>query len=234
MIGMLLKTAEAAQRLGFSSRHVRRLIAAGHLREVARGVLLEADVAAFGAAANGQRGRGWDAVTAWAAIDLVTGGTGDLVASTQRSRLRGKIRQLTAQGFVSAAGARVRTLSFETKLPELSAASGWVVPVQPPQQPSTGQALRLDAYVAPSRLERLTEHLQLLPDLHGHRRVILRLTEADYGMLRVLTGRGSFLAAVEHASDPEPAIQTDALRKVATGLGAYRYGDSGRSVTSTR
>lgn len=226
MMRMLLKTSEAAQRLGLSSRHVRRLIAEGRLREVARGVLVEADVNHLRAATSGRRRRGWDAVTAWAAIDLVTGGTGDLVGPTQRSRLRGKIRQLTAQDFVSAAAGRVRTLRFDTRLPELSDAIGWVVPLQPHPQPQPRQPSLLDAYAAPSHLERLIDRLQLMPDLHGYGRVTLRLTAADYGLLRVLTGRGSFLAAVDHASDPEPAMQADALRKVATGLAAYRAGNA--------
>jgi excisionase family DNA binding protein len=91
---MLMSTAEAAEQLGVSARHVRRSAAKGQLSASRLGRAY--GISALEARAQGRtahRGRPWSQATRTAALDLLGAGTTEALSGTQLSRLKRRIRE---------------------------------------------------------------------------------------------------------------------------------------------
>ena len=100
-----MTSAEAARQLGIGVRQVERLLAAGDITRVATvGRTALIDVASvYRLHGRGvRRGRPWSAETIHAAIELLTDGQTGRLESTQRSRLRSRLRNMDAEDFVRA------------------------------------------------------------------------------------------------------------------------------------
>lgn len=92
-----LTVAEAAERAGVSDRHVRRLAATGALeaRRIGSTWLIDERALARRVRRAPSTGRTWSASTAWAAVDILSGGDGRAYVDQPRSsRLRARLREL--------------------------------------------------------------------------------------------------------------------------------------------
>lgn len=108
-------TTEAAEMLGVSRQETRRLARAGDLvvvERVGQAMLLDAASVQRAAGRSRIRGRLWEQHTAWAAVDLLNGGTGAWLSYAARSRLKVKLRQMSARELSYLAGHRGRAHSF--------------------------------------------------------------------------------------------------------------------------
>lgn len=106
---------EASVLLGVSRQETRRLARAGDLLiagRVGRAMLLDAASVHRIAAQSRIRGRLWEPRTAWAAVDLLNGGTGAWLSYGARSRLRAKLAILSAEQFNALARRRAVTQTF--------------------------------------------------------------------------------------------------------------------------
>lgn len=113
---MELTVADAAQITGVSLRTVQRALGDGRLgmaRVLGRQVTTD-DLAVKAWVRTTSRGRKWSSRTLEAAIDLLSGGQGDSVSSSERSRLRAALREMTARQIASSSWigtwSRYRTL----------------------------------------------------------------------------------------------------------------------------
>lgn len=103
---MELTVAETARQYGRSDRFVQRSLAEGWLsghRRLGRQVTID-DIAARAWARSLGRGRVWVDETAAAAMDVLDTGTTERLDASARSRLRSRLRSMTAQELAHAVG----------------------------------------------------------------------------------------------------------------------------------
>ncbi|WP_240630135.1 helix-turn-helix domain-containing protein [Specibacter cremeus] len=94
-----MTTAEAAERLGVGARAVRRLLSSGRLVKAgAAGRVLLIDTASVErlALTGTRRGRPWSQPVAWAALSMLSGLDVDWIGSSEKARLKARLRDLTA------------------------------------------------------------------------------------------------------------------------------------------
>lgn len=104
---MELTVAQVANTTGTSPQYVRRAIAAGELaalRRIGRTVILD-DLAVQAWDRSRARGRRWSEDVRRAAFDLLDAGTTQRLSSSERSRLRSRMRTATARDLAHLAGA---------------------------------------------------------------------------------------------------------------------------------
>lgn len=197
---MWVSTAQAAEILGISGRQVRRLVEAGRVRELTRGVLVESDVREELARRDGvaQR-RPLDHDTAWAAIDLLSGGPGSILATRQLARLKQRLRTTSVEELITMTRARAVTWTFGCHRPDASFADGIVVRLAARDATRSSSGFPVEGYVHPDRVELLRSRGQLAPGGIGQR-VTIHVTPTSPAFIRVLLGSGSVLQSLEQAS----------------------------------
>ncbi|QOR70536.1 helix-turn-helix domain-containing protein [Ruania alkalisoli] len=98
---MELTLKEAAARLGVTPRQAQRLARSGRLQIVGhRGPVALVDDTGLARAASARAGRLWSPVTAWAAIDSLQSGHTGRLAGSALSRLRHRLRAISAEELV--------------------------------------------------------------------------------------------------------------------------------------
>jgi excisionase family DNA binding protein len=100
-----MTSAEVARQLGIGVRQVERLVASGELAGVGvvgRALLVDAVSVQRLRDRGVAKGRPWSAETVRAAIDLLRTGQTERLERSQRSRLRAKLRTMTARDLVRA------------------------------------------------------------------------------------------------------------------------------------
>lgn len=219
----VLSTRDAAERLHLSPRQVQRLVAHGDLRQPVRGVLDADSVDRYEAAARGARRRPWSPETAWAAVALLSGVTPASPHGSQLSRLRARLRAISAEDLVERTRARAevtRWLAHRSSVPRLRA--DVIVPALAALGLAAVPDAGVDGYVPVARLAPLVAAHGLVDDL-GQGQVTLRATGERPDLVRDLAGRG-VLGALDLATSLDPRERraaTDALRGV---LDRYRDG----------
>lgn len=109
---MELTLTEAASRLGVSVRQAQRLAQDGRLqvvRRVGRNVIVEDSGVLRRRRVSTQRGRRWNATTAWAAIDLLDHGRTDRITGSTLTRLKSRLGQVSVEEFARLAADRAET-----------------------------------------------------------------------------------------------------------------------------
>lgn len=193
----LLAVTEAAERLRVSSRQVRYLAASGELRLLARGVVDEASVDRLQAVRRGSHRRAWSEHTAWGAVALLSGAEATWMGESQRSRLKGRLRVVSAEGLVERARDRAVLNRYAGHASTGERLRAEVVD-------TTGAATRLglaetsavDGYVAADWLDELVTRHGLIRDDSGN--YTLRATIMDLAIVRPLA-QGTVLAAIDLA-----------------------------------
>jgi len=194
----LLAVSEAAERLGVSTRQVQHLVARGELRSLARGVIDETSVERLLAVRRGSHARAWSEATAWGAVALLSGGDAYWMGESQRSRLKARLRALSAAELIERTRERAGVTHYAAHA-------------------STGERLRdelvhtsdkagelglaatnaVDGYLAASDVAGVVARHGLIRDDDG--RVALRATAMDLDVVRDLAQRGTVLAALDLA-----------------------------------
>ncbi|MDO5619136.1 helix-turn-helix domain-containing protein [Kocuria sp.] len=187
---MSMTVAKAAEHLGVTPRQVQRLVAAGVIpaqRGVGDSWLLDSHAVRERMLLGVKQGRRWNQATAWAAIELLSGGTTERLQGSALSRLRRSLWGITVQDFVCQAQGRSRSvrvvqtrrrrsdLSSELQLtgasaledPDLARAFGL----------TPGAAAILEGYLVESAWEHIRERYGLVPDVDGD--VLIHLTGGD-------------------------------------------------------
>ncbi len=215
----LLAVGEAAERLGVSERQVRHLAASGELRLVTRGAIDEGSVDRLLAVRGQSHRRAWSAATAWAAIALLSGVDAEWLGESQRSRLKGRLRGLSAAQLVERARDRAVTSRYAGHASTAGRLRAQVIE-------TTAAAARLgladttavDGYVAADELDELVRRHGLIRDDSGT--YTLRATAMDRAVVQTLA-RGTVLAALDLAESldvRERRVGLDALDRALAGF----------------
>lgn len=110
-----MTSAEAARQLGIGVRQVERLLNSGELTQVGtvgRVALIDAVSVHRLHGRGARRGRPWSTETILAAIELLTHGQTKRLESTQRSRLRSRLRHMDAEDLVRATSGRAKVRRY--------------------------------------------------------------------------------------------------------------------------
>ncbi|WP_327006824.1 helix-turn-helix domain-containing protein [Dactylosporangium sp. NBC_01737] len=194
----LLTVAEAAERLGVTVRRVQHLVAGGTLRSVARGVVDEASVERYLASRGGFRWRPWSEPTAWGAVALLSGRDAAWMGESQRSRLRGRLRELSAGELAGRARGRAEASRYTGHTSTAGRLRGQVVDTS-----AAAEALGLtataavDGYVAAGDLDALVARHGLIRDDAGP--FTLRATGMAIDVVADLARTGPVVAALDLA-----------------------------------
>ena len=218
----LISTADAAVRLALTPRQVRNLVAAGALRQVARGVLDATSVDRLDTVPRSGR-QAWAPATAWAAIALLSGHGADGIGPSQASRLRGRLRDMTPEQLVERTRRRATVTRYSghrSVLPRV--ADQLIVPVRDRLGlAAVPQEARVDGYVDAHGVDSLVRELALRVDDDGP--ITLRATAADLDVVRDLS-RDRVLAAVDLSTSLDPRERGAGLAAVREALEAFARG----------
>ena len=208
----LLGVADAAERLGVSTRQVRHLAASGELRLLARGVVDEASVDRLLAVRGGSHSRAWAEETAWGAVALLSSIDAAWMGESQRSRLKGRLRAINAEQLVERARDRADVHRYAGHVSSARRLRAEVVDLSDAaMRLGLSETAGVDGYVATDRLEDLVvQHALVLDDAGSF---TLRATRIDLEVIARLA-EGAVLAALDLAESldvRERRIGLDAL-----------------------
>lgn len=216
----LLAVTEAAERLGVSSRQVRHLAASGELRLLARGVVDEASVDRLLAVRSGSHRRAWSEQTAWGAVALLSGLEATWMGESQRSRLKGRLRALSAAALVGLARGRAEATRY-------AGHASTAVRIRAEVIDTTDAATRLglvetsavDGYVGAESLDDLVARHGLIR--HDSGTYTLRATTMDLIVVQELA-QGFVLAALDLAESLDVRERRVGLDALDDALARFR------------
>lgn len=217
----LLGVAEAAERLGVSTRQVQHLVANGELCRVARGVVDEASVERLIAVRGGSHRRAWSEATAWGAVAILSGSDADWMGERQRSRVRARLRELSAIDLVDRARGRADVTRYRAH----SSAGKYLVaelvyPVGAAGSLGLADTNNIDGYLAVDDVAGVVSRHGLTSDEEG--RVSLRATTMDLDRVRDLSKRSVVLAAMDLAESLDVRERRAGLEAIERALEAFR------------
>ncbi|MCK0114042.1 hypothetical protein MWU75_18015 [Ornithinimicrobium sp. F0845] len=227
-LGDVMTVGAAAEMLGVTTAHVQHLGRLGQVNYVARGLLDGTSVRDYHAVRQGRRARGWSSRTAWAAIDLLSGGSPEWLGQAQLSRLRSRLRTMDAEGLVAASRDRARRCRYaghESALGRIRA-GGRAVEIQSvPGFAGRMSTSPLECYVDDALIEELVSRFRLEPDVRGN--VVLHAVRSDadglgargvsIDLVRSLMD-GEILPALDAATSEDPRERGLALEVLAENL----------------
>ncbi len=194
----LLAVSVAAERLGVSTRQVQHLVARAELRQVARGVLDETSVDRLIAARGGSHKRAWSEATAWGAVSLLSGAGAEWMGESQRSRLKGRLRRLSAAELVERARERAGVTGYRAhSRAGQYLVAGLVHATDVAGRLGLAETNDIDGYLAADDLAGVVSRHGLIRDEEG--RVTLRATSMDLDVVRDLSRRSVVLPALDLA-----------------------------------
>jgi hypothetical protein len=195
----LMEVQDAARQLGVSDRQLRKLVASGQLVALGRGLVDARSVWQHQAQQGVHRERTWATATAWAALDMLTGGSAEWLGKTQGSRLKARLDGLSASDLVSRTRNRATVHRFAAHRSVLKLLGARLVDAG-----ATGNRLgltarsdRVDGYLSLDDLATLMKEYALTPDLDGS--VVVRATSFDLAAVRRIAEQSPLLAAVDLA-----------------------------------
>lgn len=207
-----VEVREAAARIGVTTRQVQHLASSGDLRLVARGLVDRNSLDRHLATRQGSRRRAWSQNTAWAAVALLSGQAADWIGESQRSRLRGRLRHLTAAELVSRARERAdvhryqgHTKAADRLRRDLIDTGGSTVAL------GLAGTYGVDGYVAAADLDRIIARHALVEAEDGQ--YTLRATGMPLDVVRGLVSNGQVLGALDLAESQD-------IRESRAGLDA--------------
>lgn len=119
-----LTVAEVVERLGITRASVHDLLHSGQLTSIGqagRTLLIDRSSVERLAAAGTRRGRAWTAKTAWAALALLSGQNPTWISSSEKSRLKSRLRKLDANAVCILARNKDKTIRFRATTDGLAA-----------------------------------------------------------------------------------------------------------------
>ncbi|MFC8734339.1 hypothetical protein ACFT5B_17945 [Luteimicrobium sp. NPDC057192] len=217
----LLATHDAARRLEVTTRQVQHLVAQGKLASPAHGVIDGQSVDRFLAAHGTARQRAWSEPTAWGAVAILSGVTPLWLGPSQRSRLKKRLRTLTAAELVRHARDRAEVSRYAGHSAALARLRKEVVDTSRAAA-TLGLAATesVDGYVSADHLSRLVTDFALAPDETG--RITLRSTTFPIDTVRELADTGAVLAALDLAESLDVRERRAGLDGLAAALERLR------------
>lgn len=217
----LVAVSDAAERLGVSTRQVQHLVARGELRLVARGVLDETSVERFVAVRGGSHKRAWSEATAWGAAALLCGVDAVWMGESQRSRLKSRLRALSAIELVERARERAEVTRYAAHSSTGERLLGELV-YAPDVAGRLGLAATnaIDGYLDTAAVDSVVSRHGLIRDDEG--RVTLRATGMDLVVVRDLVQRNIVLAALDLAESLDVRERRAGLDALDRSLEALR------------
>jgi len=202
---------------------------------VARGLLDGASVRDYHAVRQGRRARGWSSRTAWAAIDLLSGGDPEWLGQAQLSRLRSRLRAMEAGELVAATRDRARRCRYaghESALGRIRADGRAVEVRSVPGLAGRTSTSPLECYVDDALVEELVSRFRLEQDVRGNMVLLSVRSDADglgergvsMDLVRSLMD-GEILPAIDAATSEDPRERGLALDVLDESLG--RLADRG-------
>lgn len=180
----------AADQLGVSDRQVRHLVSRGALFSPGRGRVSTVSLQDYAARRGEVQTRVWSPRTAWAAMELLTGGEALWMGSSQRSRLRRELAGLDAQRVVSKLRNRAEVRSYRVAVDRMPQVEEAIVLIRAGE---TG----LDGYVDERTLYGLISSLQMMRVVPDN--LTLRVLPEDVGQdfAEMVIARGQVVAGVD-------------------------------------
>lgn len=217
----LISTREAADLLGVSVRHLRRLADRGDLELAARGLVDRESVRAFLAVRQGVHTRAWEQPTAWGAIALLSKVPVDWLGSVQVHRLRARLREMEVDDLVAGTRNRATVRRYRG---------------HPAAASRIREDLRLfdrsvlglvtvtdegaDGYVATQAESLLVERYSLRASSRGN--FVLRATDFDLDEVARLGADSPVLVALDSASSTDPREREVARRALEQHLEQFQ------------
>lgn len=218
----LLAVTEAAERLGVSTRQVQHLAARGELRLLARGVVDESSVDRYLAVRGGSHRRAWSEATAWGAVAILSDQTPNWMGESQRSRLKGRLRSLSAGDLIERARDRAAVTRYAghpsttTRLrSELVDASGVAAALG-----LADDRASVDGYLAEQQVAGVVARHGLVRDDSG--RFTLRATTIDLDVVAELADTVTVLAALDLAESLDARERQVGLEALEDALEHFR------------
>ncbi|MFP3712580.1 hypothetical protein [Puerhibacterium sp. TATVAM-FAB25] len=217
----LLGVRDAAERLGVSTRQIQHLVTQGELTALARGVLDSGSVDRFLAVHGTLRSRAWSAATAWGAVALLSEVDASWMGGTQRSRLKARLRSLTAEELVERARARALVARFVGHSSVLGRVAQTVVntAVMRSDLGLAGSAV-LDGYLTLDDRDTVTRRFSLVPDNEGT--IVLRATTFPIQTVREIASAGIVLTALDLAESLEMRERRAGIDALTLALDKFR------------
>lgn len=220
--GSFVSTHDAAQALGVTVQHVRRLADSGDLVRVARGLIDRDSLERYLAEQHGGRTRVWAEHTAWAAIALLDRMTVDWLGLPQLSRLQATLRGITDPvDLVVLTRDRAATQTYQAHSSALRRLRDELVTVD-----TTGLWLMstpdgtVDGYLAARRLASTVTLFGLQETPSGN--VTIRATRTDLGIVHDLAHHGVVLAALDAATSRDLRARGVGQRALGEALDRFR------------
>ncbi|MBD8078477.1 hypothetical protein [Cellulosimicrobium arenosum] len=195
-----------------SVRQVENLVAHGKLTSPARGLIDPSSVDRFVVLHGRSRSRPWSMPTAWGAVALLSGAAAAWMGQSQRSRLKGRLREASADAVVAQTRARAATARYAGHPSAVTRLRAEIVDTG-----ATSTRLGLtpsadvDGYVNDEALPELTRRFALVRDDSGQ--FTLRATTFPIEVVSELAAGADVLAALDLAESLD-------VRERQTGLGA--------------
>jgi hypothetical protein len=217
----LLAVTEAAERLGISTRQVQHLAARGELRLLARGVVDETSVDRYFAVRGGSHQRAWSEATAWGAVALLSGVTTTWMGESQRSRLRGRLRSLSAAELIERSRERAEVTRYAGHASTVSRLRAELVDtVHAARSLGLADVTAVDGYLAADELGSVVARHGLIRDDTG--RFTLRATAMDLDVISELAGASTVLAALDLAESLDARERQVGLDALEDALARFR------------
>ncbi len=206
---------EAAERLGVSDRQVRHLVARGDLFAPRRGQVSTISLRDYAARRGEVQTRVWSPRTAWAALELMSGGAAAWMGSSQRSRLKREMASLDAQRVVSKLRNRAEVRSYRVNPGRIHLVEQDIAVVR------SGEG-KLDGYLDESVLYRLISEQQMVRVVPGN--LTLRVLPEDVGQdfAAMVISEGEAVAGVDLMTSDDPVERRMGERLVAEALSWVR------------
>lgn len=198
---------EAAERLGVSDRQVRHLVARGELYSPRRGQVSAVSLRDYVARRGEVQARVWSPRTAWAALELMTGGAAAWMGSSQRSRLKRELASLDAERVASKLRNRADVRSYRVNPSRVHLVEQQIAAVRPG-----------DGYVDEPVLFGLISEQQMVRVVPGN--LILRVLPTDVGQdyAAMVISHGHAVAGVDLMASDDPAERRTGAEWVTEAL----------------
>lgn len=213
--------SEAARQLGVTTRQVQHLVARGDLHPVARGLIDQTSLDRHLATRQWSRRRAWSEATAWGAVAILSGRDAHWMGQTQRSRLKGYLRRLTATEVAGRARSRARVHRYDG---HSAAADRLRHDIIDTSEMASALGLagthRVDGYVATEDLNGIVARHALTDTPDGA--YTLRATAMELGIVGDLAHEGHLLAAFDLAESLDVPERQTGLTALDAALRQHR------------
>ena len=198
----LMRTTEAAARLGVTVRHFNVLVESGQITRVGAGLIDRASVERYLASRSGGRTRVWAEHTAWGAIALLSGEKALWLGQVQRSRLRSALRQLTGtDDLLTRLRDRAQVTTYTGHRSVADRLRHDVITADRSRMGLVEDATVIDGYLAADDLDNAVHRYRLRENASGT--ITLRATTFDLDTVRRLA-HGRALEAIDAATSLDP------------------------------